>query len=149
MSYTSERVNERIVMSRADLVLLEHGHPLVVVEAKARPTPNAFESSVLAQLRYLASKTGSRWSLLADPQTVRVYRDQEPGPVAEIATREIMRAVGLTAVDAVGKGVLLIALDRWFKAMAGNGKSSLSPALSDFAHAVQDADETVREFVVD
>ncbi len=137
-------------MSVADLVLLEHGQPLVVVEAKARPVPRAFKSSVLAQLRYFASKTGSRWSLLADPETIRIYQEPElDQPVAEIATQDLLRTVGLSSVEVVGEGVLLMALDRWFKAIAGNGKSGLTPALSDFAHAVRGADETVREFIVD
>ncbi len=137
-------------MSTADLVLLEHGRPSVIVEAKARRIRDTFRSSILAQLRDYASKTGGRWFLLADPETIRIYQDPELGqPVAEIATEEVLRTVGLSSVEVIGEGVLLLALDRWFKAIAGNGKSGLSPALSDFAHAVRGADETIREFVVD
>src|SRR5262245_23828589 len=105
-------------MSKPDLVVLKQGRPVAVVEAKARPVPPSFQQAVLHQLRNFAAHTGSRWSILVDPENVTIFRGTNVDrPWITLSTGELLRPTTLSRSGVVGERVLLEAVDRWLHAL--------------------------------
>lgn len=135
-------------MSRADIVLLERGEPRVVVEAKGRPIRDEFSTPVMAGLRTLVAETHSDWSLLADPVRILIYHGDQLTPHATLPTSGLLASVGLSDVTHVGEPVLLIALDRWLRAVQRDEITVVDPALAEFFAAVRRTDEVAAEYLV-
>ncbi len=96
----------------ADLVLLQDGHPVIIVEAKSRPIPHDFERAVREQVRMFAGHTGSQWSILIDPVTTMIFQGERTHePLATIPTEEIIELADLSS-KIVGERLLLIAVRR-------------------------------------
>ena len=57
---------------RADLIILEDGRVVAVVESKGVPIPPALLRPVTEQVRHYAQTSGSRWVLLVDPVLLRI-----------------------------------------------------------------------------
>jgi len=138
-------------MRSADLVLLQQGRPVVVVEAKGRSVPADFREAALEQLRVFAERTSGQWSLLVDPDFALIYSSGSMDvPLARIPTSEIIESAGLATIESVGESILLIAVDRWLRSLPTSARLlERYPELSDFVSALRDVDESVREFPVD
>jgi hypothetical protein len=138
------------MMGKADLVALHEGRPLVLVEAKGRPVSADFRNAVLQQLKSYGEATQSRWLLLADPQSVDIYRqDALDAPQATLATKEIVESAELSGVATIGGRILLLAIERWLRALGQAPHFTRNhPELKDFVHDVAGADDFVREFDV-
>jgi hypothetical protein len=135
----------------ADLVLLQQGRPVVVVEAKGRSVPADFRHAALEQLRVFAERTSSQWALLVDPDFALIYSTGRMDvPLAKIPTSEVIESAGLAMVENVGESILLIAVDRWLRSLPKSARlPERYPELSDFVSALRDVDESVREFALD
>src|SRR5438477_496805 len=82
-------------MWRADMVLLENGQPVVLVEAKRRVVPD-LRDAALEQLRSYAQRLGNRWTLLIEPEKTAIYQGAHVDkPFAELPTREILEQTEL------------------------------------------------------
>lgn len=135
-------------MDPIDLVALQGGRPLVAVEAKSRPVPDDFRGPVLEQLREGLEATQSRWAVLAAPDRVEFYRhDDLEQPRASIPSEEILRAAGLEGVAAVGKGILTLAMKRWFgQLQSEHAFSDRYPSLAEFFETARRADSVIEDF---
>ena len=134
----------------ADLVLLKEGRPIIVVEAKGRPIPPAFHDAVREQIRFYAQRTESRWSVLVDPASMRVYKGSAvDAPVVEMPTIELLKAVGIGSEYRVGEQLLLTAVDRWLRTLADPSSTGKhDPRLYELADDMQSVDEVTAEFAI-
>ncbi|CCF84211.1 hypothetical protein [Nitrolancea hollandica] len=134
----------------ADLVLLQDGHPVVVVEAKPRPIPPDFERAVRAQVRMFAGQTGSQWSILADPVTTMIFQGEHTNePLATIPTKEIIESADLH-LEIVGERLLLIAIRRWLRSLPQEEQFlKRFPELAGFVQTVRHGDEFASDYPVD
>lgn len=132
-------------MFTADILVRNHGRAVVVVEVKGRPVPPNLLVVVHQQLSRYVHDTGSAWSVLADPDLVRIYKQDIFGkPVAELATSQLLEAAGLERVPHVGEGVLVLALRRWLKDLS-NGAVKTDGELAAFVDAIRGSEEILTE----
>ncbi len=132
-------------MSRVDLLVRSRGRTIAVVEAKALALPPNLLAVAHEQLRRYVQETGSAWSVLADPDLVRVYeRDVFGEPVATFSTNLLLQAAGLEAAPHVGEGVLVLALQRWLEDPL-RVSAGADNRLSLFVAAIRDSDEILAE----
>ena len=104
------------------------------------------------QLRSYVRATGSTWSILADPNTIRIFRDEGMDtPVAEIPTASVLEAVGASDVRYVGEAVLLIALRRWLENFINSTNNGFKVAdeLREFVAAVRETNRFEAEYSID
>jgi hypothetical protein len=137
-----------MVTSVADLVLLEQDRPVVLVEAKGRPTPPEFRRAVLVQLQDYATRLNSSWSLLVDPETARIFRgDNLSEPVVTIPTERIVRDASPPDFKVIGERTLLQAIERWLHGLA-EYSSLLNdyPALRELAQDIRRTEEWIRDY---
>lgn len=134
----------------ADLVLLQDGHPVIVVEAKSRRIPPDFERAVREQVRMYAGYTGSRWSILIDPVTTMIFQGEHTHePLATIPTKEIIESADLPTRD-VGEQLLLIAVRRWLHLLPQEEQFlKRFPKLADFVQTVGHVDEFAARYPVE
>jgi type I site-specific restriction endonuclease len=125
-------------MSRADLVVFKRGQPIAVVEAKARPVSPRFQQAVLRQLRTFATDTGSRWSILVDPDRLTIFRGTDmTQPWVSLSTGEVLRPTTFSRSGVVGERVLLEVVDRWLHDLPTQGETlQQHPELRDFVKDV-------------
>jgi hypothetical protein len=137
------------VVFTPDLVLTQDGQPVVIVEAKRRAIPSPFESPVLHQLRAFAERTGAKWIILAEPETIRIYRsDQLQGTAIRVPTREVFEST-LPQTEPVGERTLLLALNHWLLALPRSGSLAKHPDLSGLAEDLTHVDFSNWEFTID
>ena len=134
-------------MSRADLVVFKQGQPVAVVEAKARPVSPPFQQAVLRQLRTFATHTGSRWSILVDPDRMAIFRGTDmTQPWVSLSTREVLLPSSISRSGVVGERVLLEAVDRWLHDLPTQPETlQQHPALRDFVKDLSDGITTSSE----
>jgi hypothetical protein len=129
---------------QADLTLLKHGRPVVIVEAKGRVIPLEFRLPVLEQLRSYARAARAKWSVLVDPEMARIYQGiPDDEPAVEILSSQILATTGLSDVRIVGAAVLLLAIQRWLEEMAENRREDYDQLPAAFVRAVRGVDEFV------
>jgi hypothetical protein len=135
----------------ADLVLLEDGHPVILVDAKRSPAPPEFRSAVAARLQDLTTRLNSSWSLLVDPETARVYRgDNLEDPVATIPTERIVRDASPPDFAVIGQRTLLQAIERWLQRLTVESSLVDSyPALHDLAQDIARTEEWIRDYALE
>lgn len=127
-------------MTRPDLVIVKQGRPVAVVEAKGRPIPPSFQNAVRHQLRRYVDEAQSRWSILADPEHTRIFRDQElERPWTTLATAEVLAAANIRRGAVIGERVLVDAVDRWVRALSSDHEMlARHPELREFVQDVSD-----------
>ncbi len=135
---------------RVDMVILKDGEAIVVVEAKGIPIPDEFRSAVLAQIQHYAQRTNSRWALLVDPETVRIFaRDLVEQPVATIPSDQILRWAGVDRTDVIGESTLLLAIEWWLTdALRLSELPRHFPDLAAFAHDLSQSDQVLMDATV-
>lgn len=128
-----------------DLLVVERGRPVAVVEAKGIPVPPAFRGAVLEQLRLYARRTSSRWALLVDPVSMAIYSSEGIGePVAEVPAPELLRSAGIDAAKTVGGRTLLLAVERWLSAVPRSPElAERYPELAEFFADVRRSDQVL------
>lgn len=135
---------------RADLLIAKDGHVTAVVEAKGLPIPQELHRAVLEQVRHFAQLTHSRWALLADPVTVRVFsHDRVEQPVATIPSAQILDWVGIDRRGTVGESTLLLAIEWWLTNKEKLAELPRSfPELAEFAQDVSQSDQVVTDAAI-
>ncbi len=127
-----------------DLLLRRGDEPIIVVEAKSLPVQGDFREPVRIQMRLLAEQTHSPWALLIDPERALLFRSPDTEhPLAEIPSKEIVAAGGLSGARAVGDIVLSLATERWLTRLSRLPEFlQRYPELRDLADALAD-DSTI------
>lgn len=120
-------------------MLLEGRQPLILVEAKSRDIPPDLERVVEAQLRLFAEETGSTWLVLLEPRRTRVFRrNGAVESVAAFPTDEVMEVAGIAPPAIVGERTLLLAAERWIRALPAAAKFvSNHPEIAPFVDAAR------------
>jgi hypothetical protein len=136
------------MMNTIDLVALQGGRPLAVVEVKRRPIPPEFHRVVIRRLRSHVEATQSQWALLADPQSVEFYRQgQWETPQIKLDTERIVEQATPVRPEFIGRRVLTHVLECWMRMLGQRPQLALDyPALADFIHDIAGADDFVEEY---
>lgn len=137
-------------MDTIDLVALQGGRPLAVVEVKRVPIPPEFQHAVLKRLKAYGEATQSPWVLLADPQSINIYRQGRwEAPQVTLDTERLVELTEPVRPEVVGRRTLTRVLKSWLRMLGKHRQlAAQSPELADFIRDVAGLEELVEEFHV-
>ncbi len=100
-------------MPEPDILILQEGRPIGVVEVKGRTIPRAYRPTVLRLLERMALDHDARWSILVDPSSTQLFAGADVGrPVASLETDSVIRSLRSTWRPEGERG-LALAIEHW------------------------------------